>query len=143
MLHLRPATPSDALAMAHLSDELGYPTPLEKMETRLKALLNVPLEHQVWVAIVDDQVAGWLHACYTLRVESDPFVEIGGLVVGDQYRRQGIGKQLVEQAGAWARTRGGGKLRVRCQMKRKDSHLFYLQLGFVEHKEQKVFDMPV
>jgi GNAT superfamily N-acetyltransferase len=62
------------------------------------------------------------------------------LVIDENYRKQGIGKLLVNKAREWAKEKHIDKLRVRCNRKRTEAHLFYIALGFVEIKEQKVFE---
>lgn len=88
-------------------------------------------------------MVGWVHGFYSLRVESDPFIEIGGLVVDENHRQKGIGVQLVEKVNTWASTKGCNKLRVRCNTIRLESHEFYNLIGFTLNKEQKVFDRGV
>ncbi|MCB9069702.1 MAG: GNAT family N-acetyltransferase [Calditrichae bacterium] len=106
---------------------------------RLTALIHHD-EHCVYVAVLDDMVAGWIHGCYLLRVETDRFVEIGGLVVHEAYRNRGIGKELVETVIRWAETRQCRRIRVRCNVIRRESHRFYERIGFIENKQQKIFD---
>ncbi|MEJ0082146.1 MAG: hypothetical protein WDM78_14665 [Puia sp.] len=43
-------------------------------------------DHVIYVLLNEDQMIGWIHGIYSLRVESDPFVEIGGLVVDNIFR---------------------------------------------------------
>jgi GNAT superfamily N-acetyltransferase len=74
-------------------------------------------------------------------LESNPFVEVGGLVVDENYRSKGIGKKLVEQIKQWCVEKHISTLRVRSQVKRKEAHQFYLANGFTEIKEQKVFQI--
>ena len=103
------------------------------MATRLEELLADP-KHIVYVAEEAGTVVGWIHGFYTLRVETDPFVEIGGLVVDERQRGRRIGERLVERVLTWARERGVQTVRVRSNVVRTDGHRFYLRLGFVEKK---------
>lgn len=98
-------------------------------------------DHCGFVACTGEQVVGWIHGFDAFRLESEPFVEIGGLVVDENLRGQGIGRQLIEQVKGWAIERSVSKLRVRCNTRRTDTHAFYRKLGFAESKEQKVFDL--
>jgi GNAT superfamily N-acetyltransferase len=81
-----------------------------------------------------------VHVFYTIRLESGPFCEIGGLVVSKNIQGKGIGKLLVEKARKWAAERNIGKLRVRCNVVRAGAHEFYIKSGFTENKQQKVFE---
>jgi len=139
---LRQAELNDVEFISKLSNQLGYETTIEKMHKRLSEILN-NTDNCIYVCVDNENVVGWVHGFYSLRVESDSFVEIGGLVVDENYRRNGIGKILVEKVIEWARTRKSTKIRVRCNTVRKETHIFYNRIGFNETKEQKIFDMKL
>ena len=139
---IREAELKDAVSLAELSGQLGYATDSSLIQNRLTPLLK-DHNHCVFTAVTNDQVIGWIHGFYAMRVESEPFVEIGGLVVSDDHRQKGIGKELVKQVAEWCRLKGCVKLRVRCNVIRTDSHQFYEKIGFATNKEQKVLDKPL
>lgn len=95
----------------------------------------------MYVIADDETVIGWIHGFYSLRVESDAFVEIGGLVIDERYRRKGVGKMLVNEVIEWSRRMNIHKIRVRSNAIRTDAHTFYESIGFTETKEQKIFDL--
>ncbi len=137
---VRPATLADALGLAVLSAELGYPSEPASISRRLEILLARP-DHAVWLAAASGgEVAGWVHAFVSLRLESDPFAELGGLVVGSGSRGQGVGRRLVATAAEWGAAQGCTRLRVRSRVERNGAHGFYARLGFVRSKTQGVFD---
>lgn len=138
---LREATGNDSEIIAELCGQLGYKTSSEKMLNRLSELLNNKNDHCIFVATLNQSVVGWIHAFYSLTVESDPLVEIAGLVIDKNNHRKGIGQMLVNKVTEWATTKAVSKLRVRSQVIRKEAHLFYQRIGFTEIKEQKVFDL--
>lgn len=137
---IRSAAIQDVKAIASLTDQLGYKSSKEGLERRLEQLSEMT-NNCVFVATLDNKVVGWIHAFYALKIESDPFVEIGGLVVDEHHRKLGIGKmlvgQVVQQAAAW----DCSKIRVRCRTTRIESHVFYEKIGFSLKKEQKIFDL--
>lgn len=140
MYGIRHAVSEDSAALAELSAELGYPSSAEQTASRLVAILSSD-EHLVLVAgLADGSVIGWVHVFLALRVESDPFAELGGFVVTEQYRGQGIGRSLLHAAEEWVAGRGIGKLRVRSRSTRREAHAFYERLGFSRTKEQLVLD---
>src|SRR6185369_4469418 len=100
-------------------------------------------EHAIFVLSQENQMTGWIHGIYSLRVESDPFVEIGGLVVDKDFRRQGSGKFLVNKIIEWSLSRNCHLIRVRCNIIRREANAFYGAIGFNEIKQQKVYDMNV
>ena len=136
---IRPATLDDTESIAALSDQLGYPTPPERMRERL-ALLLPRKDQQLFAAERDGRLVGWLHVAKIEMVESDSFAEIYGLVVRDTERGQGIGPLLVRAAEAWAAAQALPKVRVRCNVVRERTHRFYEREGFAVSKTQKIFD---
>lgn len=135
---IRPAQASDAPVIADLTCQLGYAVDVPATAERIKDLLAKD-DHFVAVAVVDDQVVGWMqaHACVTL--ESGFRAEILGLVVSDAVRRRGVGRDLVAAAEAWALTKGAETLVVRSNVQRTESHAFYPALGFSLSKTQSVY----
>jgi len=140
---LRPAERTDATALAALCATLGYPGTAERVEDRLLRLREEE-DHEVWVATgAGGEVVGWIHAFETHRVESDRFVELGGLVVAESHRGRGIGRALLRIAEEWALGRGITKLRVRTRIERADARSFYVRSGCVRTKRQDVYDKDV
>jgi GNAT superfamily N-acetyltransferase len=137
---IRSALPFDVPAIASLNGELGYPTTPEEMRPRVEAILALPDEHALLVAIVDSDVAGWIQVSLVATIESGTFAEIRGLVVSGTHRSLGIGARLVDAAEEWARSRGMTRIRVRSNVVRVRTHAFYEGLGYGLKKEQKVFD---
>jgi len=134
---LETATVHDADPLAMLSGELGYPSTSAQIASRLDAL---PEDHRVWVAREEGgRVVGWIHAYVARHLVLDPYVEIGGLVVGEGARGRGIGPRLIEQACAWARALGCDRVGVHSNVVRTDAHRFYEREGFVLEKRQGVF----
>lgn len=138
----RKAEPKDAAPIAELSNQLGYQTSIDQTQHRLSEVLSNP-DHCVYVVLDADRIIGWIHGFYALRVESGSFVEIGGMVVDETFRRKGIGKMLVQHIIEWAHSKKSKKIRVRCNTVRKDTHQFYQNIGFAETKEQKIFDLKL
>ena len=131
------AVDADADALAKLSGELGYPSTAEQIAGRLIAL---PEDHRVWVARAEGGlVVGWIHAYVARHLVLDPYIEIGGLVVGEGERGRGIGPRLIDQACDWARALGCDRVGVHSNVVRSDAHRFYEREGFVLEKRQGVF----
>jgi ribosomal protein S18 acetylase RimI-like enzyme len=138
---VRKADISDAPAIARLSCQLGYPTTTSLSSIRLAHLLNNK-DHAVMVAVSEpDQVVGWIHVSSTPRIETDPFAEIGGLVVDETQRCLGIGKLLLVSSLIWAKDNGFHTLRVRSNIIRAGAHRFYQREGFQVTKTQVVFEI--
>lgn len=136
---IRTAEIEDSRSITELSNQLGYPSEIIEVQKRLMELLQNN-DNCVFIALEGEKVVGWVHGFYSRRIESESFVEIGGLVVDIEYRKKGIGKLLINEINKWPSTKQCKRIRVRCNTVRKESHLFYQQLGFEINKEQKVFD---
>lgn len=139
-LFSRVAELKDSELIAGLSNQLGYDTSNEKTSNRLSEILNNP-DNCVFVVLDNENLIGWIHGFYSLKLESDSYIEIAGLVVDQYYRRQGVGRILISKVIEWCQLKKNNRIRVRCNVRRQDAHLFYSSMGFVEIKEQKIFDL--
>jgi GNAT superfamily N-acetyltransferase len=139
---IRFAEMEDAHAIAALSEQWGYYSTKERMLRCLQDLRNSS-DHVVYVLLNASHIIGWIHGIYSMRIETDPFVEIGGLVIDKDFRRQGLGKFLVDKIIEWSLYRNCHMIRVRCNIIRKEANAFYGSIGFKEIKQQKVYDMNV
>ncbi|MCK4726727.1 MAG: GNAT family N-acetyltransferase, partial [Anaerolineales bacterium] len=73
------------------------------------------------------------------RLVVEPFAEIGGLVVIEEWRASGVGRALLKTAETWARDRVVSGMRVRSNIIREGAQRFYEHLGYNNVKTQKVF----
>ena len=137
---IRDATLSDGSDLAELSTQLGYPTEAHQVAPRLEAILEAGDQKVLVACTPDGQVVGWIHIFQALRVESDAFAELGGLVVIEELRGRGIGRLLLAAAEDWAQGRGLTKLRVRIRTHRTEAVKFYDRMAFQPTKEQRIFD---
>ena len=137
---IREAKADDALEIARLATELGYPTEPDEMRKRLVKLIS-DRTHYVAVASGedDDHLLGWVHAEHRISLEGGARAELMGLVVDPVVRRGGIGGSLAELAEAWASRRGLTKITVRSNLVRKEAHPFYQGLGYAHEKTQHVY----
>lgn len=137
--HIRPIRMEDAEAAAALCMQLGYPTNAEAVLARIRQITADP-RHSVLVACVDDSVVGWIDLSIEYHLQSEPAALIGGLVVAEAARGQGIGRQLCQAAEAWARGCGMTRIRVRSNAIRERAHAFYLRDGYARVKTSAVFE---
>ena len=139
-LKIRLARIEEAYQITSLSAELGYISNTIETKERLESILQSE-DSAVYVAIVSESIiVGWLHIFRAERIESECFGEIGGFLVTEEYRNQGIGKKLLSAAETWLKHKGIKKLRVRSNIKRNASRKFYANLGFEKEKTQVVLD---
>jgi ribosomal protein S18 acetylase RimI-like enzyme len=127
---IREARPEDSEAIAELLGELGYPTDPSDCERRLERIGRDP-SSRLFVATVNDRVAGLAGFHLLPLVEHDePGCQLTALVVGEEYRRTGVGSELVRTVVREARSRGGRRVLVNTARHREDAHAFYERLGF-------------
>jgi GNAT superfamily N-acetyltransferase len=134
----RLAQASDAVELARLVGELGYPADAHAMACRLAAIHGNPRQ-RVWVLDGEGRLRGWIAAELRLGLETGERVEITGLVVDGAARRMGAGRALVATAEAWARAQGVEAVVVRSNVQRQTSHPFYEALGYTRQKSQHVY----
>lgn len=128
--------------MAELSGTLGYPFSTEVMTERLGRVLAREA-HVVFVAEIAGAVVGWIEGGEQEILAVGKIGEIQGLVVADDARNHGVGRQLVEAVEKWASARGLGGLTVRSNVVRPESHAFYERIGFTRFKTQHAYRKPL
>jgi GNAT superfamily N-acetyltransferase len=138
----REATPFDADQIAPLSDQLGYPLAVEQISQNINSI-RAKQDHNIFVATINEKIVGWVGVHHAIMLVSAPYCEINGLVVDRNYRGKGIGKLLIEKAKHWGREKGNDKLKLRCNVLRTETHLFYQHLGFKDVKKQTSFELPI
>ncbi len=141
-IEIRKARLDDAVEMARLSGELGYPMTSDEMGLRLAVLLPED-RHLVVVAIEGQSLHGWAHVEHRFTLEGGDRAELMGLVVDARARGQGMGRQLVEVVEAWTIARGLSSVTVRSNAVRAESHPFYEALGYQRRKTQHVYTKTV
>ena len=137
---IREIIAQDAAAITLLSHQLGYSISEDQTLQNINTLIQSN-RHDVFVAVDGKKVIGWMGVSHSISLESLPLCEIHGLVVDESYRDKGIGKMLIEKAKQWSRDKGSSKLRLRCNAIRTNAHKFYTHAGFIEIKQQKVFEI--
>ena len=136
---IRPARAGDALRVAALSEQLGYPASPEEVRDRLTRIAGDE-DSAAYVAESSEAgVVGWVHIYKRDLIEVETDAEIGGLVVDESCRREGIGRLLIEQAERWAAERGCRAVSVRSNVVREGAHSFYPNVGYRMVKTQTTF----
>jgi len=138
-LIIREIALTDALAAAQLSAEFGYPVSVETMERRIAGFQNRH-DHAIFIAHIDGEAVGWIDVGIVHHLQSEPYGEIGGFVVSENYRSTGIGRQLIAHAEQWMRAHGLRRALVRSQVSREPAHRFYLREGYARVKTSAVFE---
>ena len=85
------------------------------------------------------KVAGYVHAEIYNLLYFESMVNILGLAVASDCRRQGTGKALMHRVEEWAKERGIKEIRLNSGGTRKEAHEFYRAIGFNDEKVQVRF----
>ncbi len=134
---IRPILPEDFEPIALLTYQLGSETTKEIVKEQIKEII-LNADHEVFVAIKNKKIVGYIHFFKAIRLTTEPFIEICGLVVDEKERGNGIGKSLVKYIEELYSKEF--VIRVRCNSKRELAHKFYQILDYKLKKEQKVFE---
>jgi GNAT superfamily N-acetyltransferase len=138
-MKVRPATAADSVRISVLCAQLGYPASSDQVAQRIKTIQDQD-DHILLVAQGPDSVLlGWVHIFLRPLVVTELEAELGGLIVDERYRGQGIGKHLIRHAEEWSSQKGCQALRLRSNIIRKDAHVFYKRIGYKQIKTSWVF----
>jgi GNAT superfamily N-acetyltransferase len=142
-LIIRKAHENDVDTLALLATQLGYNIQEFQLIDRIKSILH-DQEHIIYVATVaKSSIVGWAHAYVCQLLVAERFVEIGGLVVEDSYRRRGIGRELMACVDKWASVQNCAIIRLRSNVLRESAHQFYESLAYQNIKTQYTFEKLV
>ena len=136
---VRPAEERDSTDIARLAGELGYPSTPEQIRERFAAFGGASHQATFVAEMTGEGVIGWIHLSEERSLVSEPRAEITGLVVESSSRGCGAGGLLVKRGEEWARQRCLGTMGVRSNVIRERTRTFYVGLGYVETKTQRVF----
>jgi GNAT superfamily N-acetyltransferase len=129
---VREAQSRDAAGVAALLGELDYPSSPQQAAERIERIA-ADQSTLMLVAEVEGEIAGLAALHVQNLVERDePGVEVAGLVVGERFRRRGIGELLMSTLEDVARSRGGKVMVLNTAHRRAEAHAFYEALGY-EH----------
>jgi len=148
-MDVRPVQLEDAVAVAGLLEELGYPVSAARMTERLEE--RAPSQDDAaWVLAHgpggpdgDDTIVGFAAGHVFQPYELDrPVAEITALVVAPANRRAGSATALVSAVEQWASARSCLRITVASSLRREGAHAFYARLGYrqLAKKFEKALD---
>lgn len=128
-MHIRVGNPSDIPALCNLASQLGYVVSRSEMTRRLEPYES-RADHCLFVAVDGPHVVGMLNGSLHLDLCYEPQVELQALVVDESARGKGVGKALLAEFEAWARSHEVTVIKLGSRETRRDAHRFYLREGF-------------
>lgn len=136
---IRQAALQDAPAISRLNREaLGYDYSEEETARKLSLVLRSERD-KVFVAAVEETVAGYIHANDYDVLYFPTMKNVMGIAVDGTYRRCGIGRMLLKAVESWAQETGAEGIRLVSGANRAEAHEFYRNCGFEEGKQQLNF----
>src|SRR6476469_2200321 len=144
-LRIRPANADDAVALARLLGQLGYPTGPDEIPGRLEKLYARPGTTVLVAENEDGDAVGaaTLHLFPSLHT-SEPVAWLTAVVVEESARGRGIGAALVARAEQLATQAGAHRLALTSALHRTRAHKFYKDLGYEQTgvRLAKVLESP-
>jgi GNAT superfamily N-acetyltransferase len=131
-VYIREANEDDIEAIALLMDDLGYPTPVNEMRSKLKNIFSHP-DYRTIVAEADSQIVGFSGLMKAFSFErSGKYVRIISFVVKKTIRNKGVGKLLIKASEDWALEQGADNVVISSgnREERKVAHMFYQKMGY-------------
>lgn len=113
-----------------LENDLGYNCELDKLNNRVEEMMKRG-NYQIFVACDSDKVVGYIGCVSYLAFELDnEGIKIIALAVSKEYRRKGIGTQLLKTAEQWAKENNIEVVLLNSGIPREDAHAFYESQGY-------------
>jgi ribosomal protein S18 acetylase RimI-like enzyme len=141
---VRLATLDDAAAICALNTrELGYEIPLPDSTDALARAIDSPREIVVVGVVSGGEVVGYCHAEMYRLLYASPMVNVMGIAVRQESRRQGVGAALIAAIERRARDQGCQAIRLVTGEVREGAHAFYTRIGFTINKRQLNFRKPL
>lgn len=125
-------------ALMKLNAQLGYERSINEISAQLEKIISLE-DHLFLAAVLNDEVAGWVHFHLVYPITSLTYAEVAGLVVDQSCRMQGVGQTLMQAGEDWTSSQGINVVRVRSRVQRTNAHKFYEHIGYECIKEQKTF----
>ena len=132
---------ADALRVADLSGQLGYPLEPDELAGRIEDLLQHPGDAALFVATdADDHPVGWLQVELKRTLVEELSAQIMALVVDEAARNGGVGRELLAAGEAWAAAHRVRRMLVASRVTRERARRFYERGGYAVLKVSNIFE---
>ena len=133
----RRAVGEDTPRVARLAADLGYTITSDSVGAAIDWLQSD--EGAIFVADASEHLTGWIHVYRSHVIQTEPFAEVGGLVVDPLNRGDGVGQRLLEAAERWASANDLTLVRVRSNIVLSNAHRYYERRGYDVEKTSYTF----
>lgn len=132
---IKQATLPDSGEAAKLALLLWPDHEFDKLEMDIRSIINSS-GSAVFLYLQETLPIGYaqcsLRRDYVEGTSSSPVGYLEGIFVKEDFRQQGIGKQLLKECEAWAKEKGCSEFGSDCELDNSDSLKFHLNSGFEE-----------
>ncbi len=135
--------PSILPLYAQLGQDNGRILSLEQAGIILARMRGYP-DYHLYVALAQGEIVG----VFALLVMDNlghlgaPSGVVEDVVVREDWRRRGIGQEMLGFAREYCKSRGCYKLALSSNLHREEAHRFYESLGFTKHGYSFVAELP-
>jgi GNAT superfamily N-acetyltransferase len=128
-INLHKAKPEDAAAVADLLQQMGYPVTPPEVETRIERFSEPG--YLLLIAKNENNTVGFiaLHVYHVLHLPA-PEGRIVSFCVDQKIRGNGVGTNLLNEAEHYFKQNGCYKIVLNSNLKRTDTHQYYLNRGY-------------
>lgn len=130
---IRKATIKDVDSIIELLVEIGRPKPRQKDIKHFSEVIQKYISDEnkaVFVAEVDSKVVGMISLAFLPRLNrTRPEAWVPDLIVKQEYRNKGIGKELLMKCISIARKQKCWRIRLETGLSRRRSQKFYKLIG--------------
>lgn len=131
MRNIRRAGREDAEAIAHLYRELNTLSPVSVLPERIEAIANTGTTH---LLVCDDGgeiiATALVCLCQDVMFDNQPFALVENLVVSADYKREGIGKSMMDHIEAFCLEQDCSKIMLQTSSENRDARDFYTAMGY-------------
>lgn len=129
------ATKEDIFAVAHLAVQMWEDAIPEELADEMSEVID-DAEGVIFVAKDNGQIIGFapcqLRHDYVEGTESSPVGYLEGIFVIEEFRRQGVAKELLKACEDWASAHGCKEFASDCELDNHQSYKFHMNVGFEE-----------
>lgn len=130
-MNIRKYENTDIYALHDILDkDLGYNTELSALAERVNKMINCGNYH-IFVACDNNRIVGFIGFVTFLAFEvKNECIKIIALAVSKEYRRKGIGTELLKVVEEYAGNNNIQTISLNSGLNRKDAHFFYENQGY-------------
>lgn len=126
---IREAEKKDSVALSGLLEQLGYPASANECAKRIEQHLEEG--YKLFVGEVDGRIIGFIALHWYRAIHyPKPIGRVVGFCMDEKIRGGGLGSALLEHAEKFLLARNCFKVELTSNLRRNESHAYYLKRGY-------------